>query len=310
MLFSMTGFGNTQTIYENYTLIAEIKSINSKGLDLGVRIPRQLPAEKEIWVRNWIKEQLERGKIFVFLDIIPHEDVTTNTEIRHEVVKTYIKEAQKIAQETNTDTQGLLAWALSMPDATKSKTTTTDDNQDKNLALLEEENQKKLENLWEACQKILEISLEKCKSFRLSEGLELKKMFENSIKIIQDFLLKIEEQDPQRRTQIRQRLEERLAEITHHEYYDKNRFEQEMIYYLEKMDISEEKMRLTQHLHYFLKSLEENDINGKKLNFISQEIGREINTIGSKANDATMQQYVVVMKDELEKIKEQCANAL
>ncbi len=300
----MTGFGDAQTTHENYTITAEIKSLNSKALDLGVKMPRQLPSEKEIWVRNAIKEHLERGKIFVQLEIINNAQAQTSVEICPEIVKTYITQAKKIAQETQTDDTGLLVWALSMPDATQSITANTKSQDDNNH--IETQNQK----LWEMCQKTFEIALEKCKNFRQIEGAELQKMFENAIKTIQTLLQKVETQDPQRRIQIRQRLEERLGEITRHEYYDKNRFEQEMIFYLEKWDISEEKIRLAQHLHYFLETLESNDANGKKLNFISQEIGREINTLGSKANDALMQQWVVVMKEELEKIKEQCLNIL
>jgi uncharacterized protein (TIGR00255 family) len=304
MLLSMTGFGNIQSTHEDYTIIAEVKSLNSKGLDLAVRMPRQLPAEKEMWVRNWIKEHLERGKISVYLDIIPITQAQTSVQIQEDIVKAYIAKAKKIAQETQTDTQGLLAWALQMPDATQTH------NINQNINQNSENEQNSETQLWIFCQNALENALEKCKNFRQIEGNELQKTFELSIQKITEYLAKIEDQDPQRRLQIRQKLEERLGEITRHEYFDKNRFEQEMIFYLEKWDISEEKTRLNQHLQYFTQTLQEKDANGKKLNFISQEIGREINTIGSKANDALIQQWVVVMKEELEKIKEQCLNIL
>ena len=166
------------------------------------------------------------------------------------------------------------------------------------------------EQEWEVIQKVLHEALDKCTDFRKNEGVALEKSFEEYITKIQSLLQKVDEQDPKRIITIKERIQNRVAEIKANDMFDPNRFEQEMIYYIEKLDITEEKVRLGKHLTYFLETLSSSEINGKKLNFITQEIGREINTIGAKANDADIQRMVVSMKEELEKIKEQILNVL
>ncbi len=285
MIQSMTGFGKHVIQLPTKKVTIELKSLNSKSLDLNARMPNAY-REKELELRKLIATSLVRGKIDFGLYIENTGD-ETSTQVNEVVVRQYMKQLASIAQG---DDFKLLEMALNLPDALKTEREDID----------EEEYNTILEVLKEA---LLEIN-----KFRLQEGIVLEEDFVQRIKNMESLLEKVAQIDPERQEGIRDRLEKAVADMKAE--VDENRFEQELIYYLEKYDITEEKVRLANHLDYFSKTLKSSDSNGKKLGFISQEIGREINTIGSKANYAPMQQLVVQMKDELEKIKEQMLNVL
>ncbi|MBD0850414.1 YicC/YloC family endoribonuclease [Maribacter arenosus] len=285
MIQSMTGFGKHVIQLPTKKVTIELKSLNSKSLDLNARMPNAY-REKELELRKLIATSLVRGKIDFGLYIENTGD-ETSTQVNEVVVRQYMKQLASIAQG---DDFKLLEMALNLPDALKTEREDID----------EEEYNTILEVLKEA---LLEIN-----KFRLQEGVVLEEDFVQRIKNMESLLEKVAKIDPERQEGIRERLEKAVADMKAE--VDENRFEQELIYYLEKYDITEEKVRLANHLDYFSKTLKSADSNGKKLGFISQEIGREINTIGSKANYAPMQQLVVQMKDELEKIKEQMLNVL
>ena len=281
----MTGFGKHVVQLPSKKVTIELKSLNSKNLDLNARMPNAY-REKELELRKIIATSLVRGKIDFGLYIENTGD-ETSTQVNEVVVRQYMKQLASIAQG---DDFKLLEMALNLPDALKTEREDID----------EEEYITILEALKQA---LLEIN-----KFRLQEGIVLEKDFEQRIKSMESLLGQVAQIDPERQSNIRERLEKAVADLKSD--VDENRFEQELIYYLEKYDITEEKVRLANHLDYFTTTLKSSDSNGKKLGFISQEIGREINTIGSKANYAPMQQLVVQMKDELEKIKEQMLNVL
>lgn len=285
MIQSMTGFGKHVVQLPSKKVTIELKSLNSKNLDLNARMPNAY-REKELELRKIIATSLVRGKIDFGLYIENTGD-ETSTQVNEVVVRQYMKQLASIAQG---DDFKLLEMALNLPDALKTEREDID----------EEEYITILEALKQA---LLEIN-----KFRLQEGIVLEKDFEQRIKSMESLLGQVAQIDPERQSNIRERLEKAVADLKSD--VDENRFEQELIYYLEKYDITEEKVRLANHLDYFTTTLKSSDSNGKKLGFISQEIGREINTIGSKANYAPMQQLVVQMKDELEKIKEQMLNVL
>jgi uncharacterized protein (TIGR00255 family) len=292
---SMTGFGSS--LVENEVLIinTEIKSLNSKFLDINVRLPRSFPNEKELEIRNLLKEYLERGKIFASIDIQSKLSADTAVKINKEIVKTYIQTLQQIALESNIKDDDTLRLALQMPDATSQSLN----------------NEDSLFNVhWETIKKSLLDALNKCVNFRLTEGKALAKVLLEQGKNIEQYLKEVEPLDKKRIPAIKQKIEQRLTELLQTDTFDRNRLEQEMIFYVEKLDISEEKDRLQQHLNLYFEKLNGEEANGRVINFISQEMGREINTIGSKANDASLQHLVVKMKEELEKIKEQSLNIL
>ena len=266
-------------------ITVELKSLNSKSLDLNARMPSSY-REKELELRKLIAASLERGKIDFALYVEPTGDETTG-QVNEGTVRRYMKQLRAIADG---DELRLLEMALRMPDALKSDREDLDEQEYAQIVLA------------------LEAALVEINTFRSEEGMVLEKDFLERIKILEALLDAVLQMDPQRTATIRERLEKAVKDIK--EEVDENRFEQELIYYLEKYDITEEKVRLANHLDYFAKTLRSDDSNGKKLGFITQEIGREINTIGSKANYAPMQQLVVRMKDELEKIKEQMLNVL
>ncbi len=285
MIQSMTGYGKTVIQLPAKKVSIEIKSLNSKNLDINTRMPSMYRA-KELEIRKRIAKSLNRGKIDFSLYVeITGED--TNSSINQTVVREYIKQLKEVVDG---DTTELLKMAVRLPDAV----TTERDDID--------------ENEWSIIAKEIEVTLQKINDYRNDEGSTLKKDFEDRVKNIKALLDDVMTMDPERIEGVRLRLEKGIAEIK--ERVDENRFEQELVYYIEKFDITEEKVRLQNHLDYFYQSLNSNDSNGKKLGFIAQEIGREINTIGSKANYAPMQKLVVQMKDELEKIKEQLLNVL
>ncbi len=282
----MTGFGKSILQLPTKKITIEVKSLNSKNLDLNARIPSQY-REKELQMRNTIAKSLVRGKVDfgLYVEITAEE---TSTKINEAVVKDYIKQLEAI-DNTGESTERL-KMAVRMPDALKT--------------IREEINEEE----FKAINNALLGSLSEIDSYRTDEGKALEKDFNLRIKNIGELLEKVIAMDPERIEGVRERLHKAVADLK--EEVDKNRFEQELIYYLEKFDITEEKVRLANHVTYFIATLNSSDSNGKKLGFITQEIGREINTIGSKSNYAPMQQLVVQMKDELEKIKEQLLNVL
>jgi len=285
MIQSMTGYGKEVVQLPSKTITIEIKSLNSKGLDLNTRVPSAY-REKELEIRDLLAKSLERGKIdlSLYIEVTGEE---TSTQLNEGVVKQYIKQ---LANVVNGDPVELLKMAVRMPDALKVEREEID----------EEEYAAILNGIGKA--------LEAINKYRTDEGLVLENDFLKRTQIISKLLVEVIAIDPERIEAVKERLRKAISELK--EKVDENRFEQELIYYLEKYDITEEKVRLKNHLEYFETSLRSHGSNGKKLGFITQEIGREINTIGSKANYAPMQQLVVQMKDELEKIKEQALNVL
>lgn len=282
----MTGFGKSILQLPTKKVTLEVKSLNSKNLDLNARIPSQY-REKELQMRNTIAKSLVRGKVDfgLYVEITAEE---TSTKINECVVQDYIKQLQTI--DSSGDLTEYMKMAVRMPDALKTVREEINDEE------------------FKAINGALQNALKEIDAYRTDEGLALEKDFNIRIKNIGELLEKVIEMDPERIEAVRERLQKAVSDLK--EEVDENRFEQELIYYLEKFDITEEKVRLANHVKYFTTTLATPDSNGKKLGFISQEIGREINTIGSKSNYAPMQQLVVQMKDELEKIKEQLLNVL
>lgn len=285
MIQSMTGFGKSVLQLPSKKISIEIKSLNSKNMDLNARIPSQY-REKELLLRNTISKSLTRGKVdfSIYVEVTGEE---TTAVINPAVVKKYISQLKSIVPGDETE---LLKMAVRMPDALKTER--------------EEVNEEE----FAAIEGAVEEALAEINDFRSAEGKVLEEELVQRAENIISLLKRVMAMDPERIAAVRERLQKGVAELK--EQVDQNRFEQELIYYLEKFDITEEKVRLENHMNYFLENLNSSESNGKKLGFISQEMGREINTIGSKSNYAPMQQLVVQMKDELEKIKEQLLNVL
>ena len=284
MIQSMTGFGKSVLSLADKHISIEIKSLNSKSIDINTRIP-QVYREKELDFRKLIAEQLVRGKVD-FSIFVENTGTQTPSKINPNIVKSYIKQMRAIVDGDLTE---LLKMAVRMPDALQ---TTSESISEEELA-----------NIFQH----INLAIADLQNFRSQEGKVLEKDFILRINNINRLLQEVQGLDEERLALIRERLEKAVADIQN---VDANRFEQELIFYLEKLDITEEKIRLKKHLDYFLETLQSEESNGRKLNFIAQEIGREVNTLGSKANFAPMQQLVVQMKDELEKIKEQVLNVL
>jgi len=285
MIQSMTGFGKHVIQLPSKKITIEIKSLNSKSLDLNARMP-SVYKEKELELRKTIATALVRGKIDFSL-YIESTGSETSSVINEEVVRQYMQQLNAIA---SVNAEKSLEIAMRMPDALKTEREDIDEHE------------------FKAIEDSLEIALREINLFRSEEGQVLDDDFVVRIGTITSLLLEVAELDKARLDTIRERLEKAVSDLK--VSLDENRFEQELIYYLEKYDITEEKVRLKNHLDYFMTTLKSTDSNGRKLGFICQEIGREINTIGSKANFAPLQQVVVQMKDELEKIKEQMLNVL
>lgn len=290
MIKSMTGFGKATGEWKNKKITIEIRSLNSKQMDLNIKMP-SLYRSKELELRSYITKQTERGRMDVSIYVENGMDENAAV-INKSLVETYIQQLKEIAQKTNSDTNDLLAIAMRMPDVFKQEQEELDEEE------------------WAYIIKKIDEAITAFTQFRVDEGTVLLKDFTERINIILSLLKEIEQLEQPRIQQIRNRIKKNVYELIPAETVDKNRFEQELIYYIEKLDITEEKVRLRSHCDYFLEALKSPNAEGRKLGFISQEIGREINTIGSKANDATIQKFVVQMKDELEKIKEQSLNVL
>jgi uncharacterized protein (TIGR00255 family) len=289
MVLSMTGFGKTTCEMENKRVTIEIKSLNSKQLDLSTRIP-SIYREKEMELRNIISQKLERGKIelSIFVENIGKECAS---QLNTPIIESYYNQIMEVSQQLQmTLPVDWFATLLRLPDAMKS------DMQE----IKEEE--------WKSVRSAFMNSLDQLITFRKQEGNSLQRVFETKLSNIKTLLAEVEPHEKERIEKVRSRISESLSNLKDIDY-DKNRFEQELIYYIEKLDINEEKSRLAHHLSYFLETMNES-APGKKLGFIAQEIGREINTLGSKSNHSEMQKIVVKMKDELEQIKEQVLNVL
>ncbi len=285
MIYSMTGFGKSVLTLPGKKITIEIKSLNSKGLDLSARIPAAL-REKELLMRDRLAKALIRGKI----DLSVYFESTggeRSAQLNTPVIQAYMAQLETLAQGPEIDR---LQMALRLPESIQTERETLD------------------EETAEALMQGLDQAVVALEEFRATEGAVLAKDFESRIQLIGQLLNQVTQQDKNRIPQVRARLLKAVQELE--QTVDQNRFEQELVYYLEKYDITEETVRLSNHLDYFLNTMNSEESNGKKLGFITQEIGREINTIGSKANDADLQQLVVQMKDELEKIKEQVLNVL
>ncbi len=291
MIKSMTGFGQVQHDDGKLQINVEVKSLNSKFLDLGLRLPKVF-SEKEIDVRNLISEKLERGKISIAIEYQRYGQQEIKQTYNEELFLTYYTQLKRLADKAMAPYENLFEIALNSPDVIQGK-------QDEFA-----------EDDWNGVKKLILKAIDSCDEFRKAEGKVLESKLSEYIKSIRGALIKVEELDPKRVERIRQRLKGNVISFLGEEGYDTNRLEQEIIFYIEKLDIHEERVRLKTHLDYFLQILSESQSGGKKLGFISQEIGREINTIGSKANDAEIQKHVVLMKEELEKIKEQLNNVL
>ena len=286
MIQSMTGFGKASLQLPTKKITVEIKSLNSKGLDLNTRMPSVF-REMELGLRNQISQRLERGKVdfSLYVEVTGEE---TTSKINVPIVKGYINQMRAVIP--NADETELMKMAVRMPDALKTERDEIDENE------------------WKQIQTVIDEALENIANFRKDEGASLEKEFQLRIGNINNLMNEAVSYDAERVETVKTRLRTALDELKVN--VDENRFEQELIFYLEKYDITEEKVRLGNHLNYFLETLNGTEANGRKLGFITQEMGREINTMGSKSNHTEMQKLVVMMKDELEKIKEQVLNVL
>ena len=291
MIKSMTGYGTASFDSGNTKYTVEIKSLNSKFLELSLRLPKSF-TEKEFQVRTECNKQIERGKVNLFFSVEKANTTANAAGIDKELLKHYYEQLKAVSAELNEPSNNLLQLALSLPEVVKYDEETVSEEE------------------WKAAEKTFQQALAAFQQFRVDEGNVLEQDVKMRIGIILKNLELVELEEPKRVPIIRERLDQLLSEAVGREVIDQNRFEQELIYFIDKLDITEEKIRLKAHCDYFIETLKSADANGKKLGFISQEIGREINTLGSKANDANMQKLVVGMKEELEKIKEQLLNVL
>ena len=291
MIKSMTGYGLAATDHQNVKFVVEIKSLNSKFLELNLKLPKAF-SDKELLLRNICSKEIERGKVAVSINIERGEETLKGATINAALLSKYYKQLEEINISLGANSTNLLQAVLNFPEV---------------ISYIDDEVS---EGDWAILNNTFNTALANFNQFRETEGNVLKTDLELRIKNILDFFSQIEVLEPLRIPQIKSRLNQFLEENVGKFNVDQNRLEQELIYYIDKLDITEEKIRLRSHCDYFIDSLKSKDANGKKLGFISQEIGREINTMGAKANDAQIQQLVVGMKEELEKIKEQLLNVL
>lgn len=287
----MTGYGSATKDLDSGKFTVEIKSLNSKFLELNLKLPKAY-SDKEFFLRNECNKQIERGKVMLSIGIESNDIASKAATINQNLLKYYYNELKATAIELGEDSSNLMSLAVSLPEVVK-----YDEN-----AVSEEE--------WKTVLAVFNQALDNFQKFRYDEGNVLEKDLILRIENILELMIKVEVDEPNRVPAFKERLNGYLSDAVGKENVDKNRLEQEIIYYIDKFDITEEKVRLKSHCDYFIETLKDKDANGKKLGFISQEIGREINTMGSKANDANIQRNVVGMKEELEKIKEQLLNVL
>jgi len=289
----MTGFGKAQASYQNKTIIVEVRSLNSqKGIDLSLKFSTQF-REQEYALRNLISEKLQRGKIDVYITL-EKEDHTPEVLLNKRIIKAYYTELKQIADELGAPSDNLLATILQLPEVAAGSNEESDENE------------------WKAVEGAIIKAIEDLNTFRADEGKTLADDMLKRIERIENYALDVKAIDKTRISDIKTRLQTNVEAAVGKEKIDPNRLEQELLYYIEKLDVTEELTRLKSHCDYIRAIIgdKKEDQKGRKLNFISQEIGREINTLGSKANHASMQKIVVDMKDELEKIKEQVNNIL
>ena len=291
MLKSMTGFGNSVVETADYTIKAEIRSLNSKSLDLKIKLPPKF-YNKEIELQSYLEKRIERGKVDLYIQLSFSNVNQLKKSLNPELFKAYYAEIKDICDELHIETGNVVDTILNLPEVISSN-----NNKDEEV-----------ENIWPDILAAVNQTVTEMEKFRFKEGEELANVIIQYINNIDDKLIFVEAGKESRISKIKDRLKQKMAALENVKI-DENRFEQELIYYLEKLDISEEIERLKTHLNHFLSTMKEDNC-GRKLGFISQEIGREINTIGSKANEFEMQKHVVEMKDELEKIKQQLANIL
>ena len=291
MIQSMTGFGKATFEHGNKKIVVEIKSLNSKQVDISTRIA-PLYREKDIEIRNELSQKLERGKIdfALYIDSATKE---STTQINQAVVESYYNQIQSTSKNLGVALpENWFEVLLRMPDVLKTETLELDENE------------------WGEIRHTIDNAIEQLYEFRVQEGKSLRTVFEDKINNIKNLLNQIAPFEAERVEKIKVRLEENLQALSEKIDYDKNRLEQELIFYIERLDVNEEKVRLRNHLDYFIETMDNEKSPGKKLGFIAQEIGREVNTLGSKANHSEMQKIVILMKDDLEQIKEQVLNVL
>lgn len=288
----MTGFGSTQVDNDEYRAMIEVKALNSKFFDLQVRLPRQF-SNKELEIRTLVSGVLKRGKVSLVAEYESKDLSDARIGFSPQLFKAYYESMKELADTVGHEYNDIFKLALQQPDVAINTV-------DSQMA----------ESHWLIFKNLCDDAIKKCDSFRVDEGNNLKPAILESIDAISKLKSDIEALDKERIKNIKNRINKNLVEIVGKDKIDENRFEQELIYFIEKLDISEELVRLDSHIAYFTEIIELDESHGKKLGFITQELGREINTIGSKSNDAMMQRSVVQMKDELEKIKEQVLNVL
>jgi len=290
MIKSMTGYGKAEGVVGSKKISVEVRSLNGKFLDCSLRVPG-LYRQKEMIVRSKAAKEVVRGKVDISISYESLEG-EQNFFINKELVKNYYQGLSEISKELNITEQDVLGTLMKMPEVMRSEKQTLSEDE------------------WSGIEKLIDAALVSFNSFRKAEGIVLKDEVEGRVNEIASLLEQVEPFEVERIETIKTRIKKNIDEIVSKDGFDQNRFEQELIFYMERYDITEEKVRLKTHCEHFIKTMNEEEAQGKKLGFISQEIGREINTLGSKANHAEMQKIVVQMKDELEKIKEQALNIL
>lgn len=286
----MTGYGNAKGLVGNQNVTVEIRSLNSKFLELNLRMPMQF-RDRELELRSDLSKQLERGKADLSISFESNE-LAKRSSVNKEIFNAYYEELSALGKEYHLSDVNLLDCILKLPAVMNAERQESDDDQ------------------WKELKVVIAAALDRFNAFRDNEGAALSKDITMRVDTISNCIPQLEEFETKRVEGVRSKISKAINELIEQTSIDRNRFEQELIYYIEKLDISEEKVRLRSHCEYFVQTIANPEANGKKLGFITQEIGREINTIGAKANDAPMQRIVVEMKDELEKLKEQLANVL
>ena len=291
MIKSMTGYGRSRFEGDDYDVLVEVKTLNSKYLDINLKMPR-LFNDREIEIKSLVKQELERGKVSVVLELVDKGAAISGLQVNESLFLAYYDQLKKLADSVSATPGDLFKIAIENPSVVKS----------------EEIDSETGEKVWQSTLQTIKEAIQHCNQFREQEGNALKNDLLQNIDRIRQKDEEVKQHVPRRNQAVKNRLRSQLDELIEKDKVDENRFEQELIYYIEKFDINEEQVRLANHLNYFINAVKEDSSGGKKLGFIAQEIGREINTMGSKANDATIQHLVVGMKEELEKVKEQIAN--